>query len=71
MEETTPSVLLYYNGKKQLQVYFYTTFNGRNNTKCTFITIMEETTPSVLLYYNGKNNTKCTFLYNTKCTFIL
>ena len=48
MEETTPSVLLYYN--------------GRNNTKCTFHTIMEETTPSVLLYYNGRNNTKCTFI---------
>ena len=59
MEETTPSVLLYYN--------------GRNNSKCTFIlqwkkqhqvyfyTIMEETTPSVLLYYDGRINTKCTF----------
>ena len=43
MEETTPSVLLYYNGKK---LYFYmeeTTpsvllyYNGRNNSKCTLI----------------------------------
>ena len=48
MEETTPSVLLYYNGKNNKQVYFYT--------------IMEETTPSVLLYYNGRNNSKRTFI---------
>ena len=49
MEETTPSVLLNYD--------------GRNNTKCTFILYYNgKTTPSVLLYYNGRNNSKCTFI---------
>ena len=51
MEETTPSVLLYYNGRCNTimeettpSVLLY--YNGRNNTKCTFI----------LLY------TKCAFI---------
>ena len=53
MEETTPSVLLYYNGKHQ--VYFYTIMIE------TTPTIMEETTPSVLLYYNGRKQQQVYF----------